>query len=71
MTLGLPAIDYVVIGFYLAIMLGIGFYFSKAMKGGKDFFVGGNLIPGWVAGVSLYMTCFSAWTFTGAGQFYL
>ena len=69
MTLGLPTIDYVVIGFYLAIMLGIGFYFSKAMKGGKDFFVGGNLIPGWVAGVSLYMTCFSAWTFTGAASF--
>ena len=69
MTLGLPAIDYVVIGFYLAIMLGIGFYFSRAMKGGKDFFVGGNLIPGWVAGVSLYMTCFSAWTFTGAASF--
>lgn len=69
MTLGLPAIDYIVIGFYLVLMLGIGWYFSRFMKGGKDFFIGGNLIPWWVAGVSLYMTLFSAWTFTGAASF--
>lgn len=69
MTLGLPAIDYIVIGFYLIIMLGIGVYFSRFMKEGKDFFIGGNLIPWWVAGVSLYMTLFSAWTFTGAASF--
>lgn len=69
MNLGLPTVDYAVIGFYLVIMLGIGFYFSRFMKGAKDFFVGGNLIPGWVSGVSLYMTLFSAWTFTGAASF--
>ncbi|MEE4310749.1 MAG: hypothetical protein V2J62_02670 [candidate division KSB1 bacterium] len=69
MTFGLPAIDYIVIVAYLVIMLVIGLYFSRFMKGGKDFFVGGNLIPWWVAGVSLYMTLFSAWTFTGAASF--
>jgi solute:Na+ symporter, SSS family len=69
MNFGLPAIDYIVIGMYLVIMLIIGFYFSRFMKGGKDFFIGGNLIPWWVAGVSLYMTLFSAWTFTGAASF--
>ena len=69
MSLGLPAIDYIVILVYLVLMLGIGFYLSRFMKGGKDFFVGGNLIPWWVAGVSLYMTLFSAWTFTGAASF--
>jgi solute:Na+ symporter, SSS family len=66
---GLPSIDYIVIGIYLFLMLGIGLYFSRFMKGGKDFFVGGNLIPWWVAGISLYMTLFSAWTFTGAASF--
>jgi SSS family solute:Na+ symporter len=69
MNFGLPAVDYIVIAVYLAIMLGVGFYFTRFMKGGKDFFVGGNLIPWWVAGVSLYMTLFSAWTFTGAASF--
>ena len=69
MNFGLPAIDYIVIGIYLVIMLVIGLYFSRFMKGGKDFFIGGNLIPWWVAGISLYMTLFSAWTFTGAASF--
>ena len=69
MHFGLPAVDYLVIGVYLVLMLGIGFYFSRFMKGGKDFFVGGNLIPWWVSGISLYMTMFSAWTFTGGASF--
>ncbi|NOY78201.1 MAG: hypothetical protein GXO76_10080 [Calditrichaeota bacterium] len=69
MHFGLPAVDYIVIAFYLIFMLAIGFYFSRFMKGGKDFFVGGNLIPWWVSGISLYMTLFSAWTFTGAASF--
>ncbi len=69
MELGLPLVDFVVIGFYLVLMLGIGFYFSRFMKGGEDFFVGGHLIPWWVGGVSLYMTTFSAWMFTGAASF--
>jgi SSS family solute:Na+ symporter len=69
MNVGLPPVDYIVIGFYLLLMLGIGFYFSRFMKGGKDFFIGGNLIPWWVSGVSLYMTMFSAWTFTGGASF--
>jgi solute:Na+ symporter, SSS family len=69
MTFGLPAVDYVVIGIYLVAMLGIGFYFTRFMKGGKDFFIGGNLIPWWVSGISLYMTMFSAWTFTGGASF--
>jgi SSS family transporter len=69
MTFGLPAVDYVVIGIYLVSMLGIGVYFTRFMKGGKDFFIGGNLIPWWVSGISLYMTMFSAWTFTGGASF--
>ncbi len=69
MNFGLPAIDYIVIAVYLSIMLLIGFYFSRFMKSSKDFFIGGNLVPWWVAGLSLYMTLFSAWTFTGAASF--
>ncbi|HDL78166.1 MAG TPA: hypothetical protein ENH09_01130, partial [Bacteroidetes bacterium] len=69
MEFGRPAVDYIVIGIYLLFMLGIGFFFSRFMKGDKDYFVGGNLIPWWVSGVSLYMTLFSAWTFSGAASF--
>jgi len=69
MHLSLPLVDYLVVIFYLILMLAIGFYFSRFMKGGKDFFIGGNSIPWWVAGLSLYMTLFSAWTFTGAASF--
>ncbi len=67
--MGLPIVDYVVIVFFLSVVVGIGLYFSKFMKGGKDFFIGGNLIPWWAAGISLYMTTFSAWMFTGAASF--
>jgi solute:Na+ symporter, SSS family len=44
-------------------MLFIGFYFAGRMKSLKDFFCGGNHVPWWVSGVSLYMTTFSAFTF--------
>jgi SSS family solute:Na+ symporter len=61
--------DYLVIGAYFVFMLGIGFYFIRINKGGKEYFAGGNMIPWWVSGVSLYMSNFSAWTFTGAAGF--
>ena len=62
-------IDLIVIFIYLAMMLGIGLAFSRFMKGGKEFFIGGNHIPWWAAGISIYMTSFSAWMFTGAASF--
>ena len=61
--------DYIVVGLYLLAVLGGGFWFARVTKSGKDFFVGGNRIPWWAAGVSLYMTTFSAWMFTGAASF--
>ena len=66
---GGTSIDYFVLGAYFLILLGIGFYFARKMKGGHDFFSGGNKIPWWVSGISLYMASFSAWTFTGAAGF--
>ncbi|MGB5875083.1 MAG: hypothetical protein WBH56_15295, partial [Bacteroidota bacterium] len=67
--MALSLYDYIVIGAYFIFMVGIGFYFLKVSKGGKDFFAGGNMIPWWVSGVSLYMTNFSAWIFTGGAGF--
>ncbi len=62
-------LDYVVIAMYFVLMLAIGFYFLNKLKDTKDFFAGGNKIPWWTSGVSLYMTNFSAWIFSGAAGF--
>ncbi|HSU53103.1 MAG TPA: sodium transporter, partial [Candidatus Dormibacteraeota bacterium] len=55
--------DYFIVAGYFALMLGIGFYFYRFMKGLKDYFSGGNRIPWWLSGVSFYMTSFSAYAF--------
>ncbi len=62
-------IDLVVLIFYMILMLGIGVYFRRFMKGANEYFAGGNMIPWWVGGISLYMSSFTAWTFTGAAGF--
>ncbi|MBN1543787.1 hypothetical protein JW992_16710, partial [candidate division KSB1 bacterium] len=69
MVSSLARIDYLVLFIYVLLILGIGVYFSKFMKSAKEYFTGGNMIPWWVAGISLYMSNFSAWTFTGASGF--
>jgi SSS family transporter len=61
--------DYLVILAYFLFMLGIGLYFMKINKGGREYFAGGSMIPWWVSGMTLYMANFSAWTFTGAAGF--
>ena len=65
----ITTVDYIVIVFYFLIMLGIGVYLSDKSKSSNDYFAGGNKIPWWISGVSLYMTNFSAWIFSGAAGF--
>jgi solute:Na+ symporter, SSS family len=60
------AVDYVVIAVYMALMLAIGVYSARFNRGAADYFKGGNRIPWLVAGLSSFMSGFSAWTFTGA-----
>jgi solute:Na+ symporter, SSS family len=60
------AVDYVVIGIYLLLMLGIGFYSMRFNRGAADYFRGGNRVHWLAAGLSSFMSGFSAWTFTGA-----
>ncbi|MCK4791434.1 MAG: hypothetical protein KAV87_47320, partial [Desulfobacteraceae bacterium] len=55
--------DYFILIGYFALMLGIGAYFYRHMKGMKDYFSGGNKIPWWLSGVSFYMASFSAFVF--------
>ncbi|MBI4578320.1 MAG: sodium transporter, partial [Planctomycetes bacterium] len=55
--------DYWVLVSYFVIMLGIGIYFYRFMRGMKDYFTGGNSIPWWLSGVSYWMSSFSAFAF--------
>ena len=66
--MGIHTLDWASIIVYLLIMVAIAVFFSRFVKGAKDFFAGGRQIPWWVAGISLYMGMFSAWTFSGAAS---
>jgi SSS family transporter len=60
---GFGVINYVVLGMYLAILLAMGFYFSKRESSTNDFFKAGGRIPWWAAGLSIFGTQLSAITF--------
>ncbi len=57
--------DYLVIFCYMVMMVGIGVYFLRYIKGGADYFKAGNKLTWWVAGLSSFMSAFSVWMFTG------
>lgn len=59
-------LDFAVIAAYMLLMLGIGFYAMRFNRGAADYFKGGNRIHWLAAGLSSFMSGFSAWTFTGA-----
>jgi SSS family transporter len=59
-------LDLAIIVLYMLAMVSIGFIFMRFNKGASDYFKGGNRIPWLVAGLSCFMSSFSAWTFTGA-----
>lgn len=62
----LSYIDLVVIAAYMALMLAIGVYAMRFNRGASDYFKGGSRIHWLAAGLSSFMSGFSAWTFTGA-----
>lgn len=63
--------DYLVIGFYLLFMLALGPVFKSFNRNASDFFRGGGNMTWWIAAASIFMTGFSAWTYTGAaGKIY-
>jgi SSS family solute:Na+ symporter len=60
------SIDYLVIGIYGLLMIVVGLYVMRFNRGAAEYFRGGSRIPWLVAGLSCFMSGFSAWTFTGA-----
>src|SRR6185295_17194347 len=59
-------VDYVVISLYGLLMVLVGLYVMRFNRGAAEYFRGGSRIPWLVAGLSCFMSGFSAWTFTGA-----
>ena len=57
----LELIDWVIIGLFFVISIGIGIFVSKkAGKNTSEFFLSGRSMPWWLLGVSMVATTFSA-----------
>src|SRR3954465_1114850 len=50
--LSLAPADFLVIGAYFAMVLGIGFYLKRFTTTGEDFFLAGRDMTAWIAGLS-------------------
>jgi solute:Na+ symporter, SSS family len=57
--------DYIVIFCYILLMIGVGLFVMRFNRSASEYFRGGSRIPWLVAGLSTFMSGFSAWTFTG------
>lgn len=63
MNSGLATADYLILAGFFFVLLGVGVFYAGRMQNLRDFFSGGRQVPWWLAGISLYMTTFSAFTF--------
>lgn len=61
-------LDIIVIFFFSAFILGIGLLFSRTGVNMKSFFAGGESVPWFIGGLSLFMSFFSAGTFVAWGS---
>lgn len=66
--LPLTVSDYVVVLGYFVLVLCIGLWFRKRLANVGDYFAGGHQIPWWMAGISHYMSSFSAFSFIAYAQ---
>ncbi len=64
----MPALDYVVIVLFAAMILIAGLAFTGSGRSMKSFFAAGGGLPWWLSGLSLFMSFFSAGTFVVWGS---
>lgn len=62
-TVAFRTLDLVVIVIYLAVMAGVGLWFSRRNQSTEQYFLGGRAFPGWVIGLSMLGTSISSVTF--------
>ena len=65
MILAFTAIDYVVLGFFLLVMLLVGLYFNRQQHSTTDFFLAGRSMSWLPVGLSVMATLLSALSYTG------
>ena len=58
-------VNYVVLGIYLALMLGVGLFFSGRQKNAEQYFLAGRQMPWLVVGMSMFASLTSAITYMG------
>jgi len=58
-------LDYLALIGYLAVIVGIGAYFSRRENSTDDYFLAGRRVPWWAAALSIFSTHLSAVTFMG------
>lgn len=49
-------LDWIVVGLFFALMIGIGFWSKRKSSNSGDFFVGGGNVPWWLSGVSHHVS---------------
>ncbi|MGD7705349.1 sodium:solute symporter family protein [Microlunatus sp. Y2014] len=59
----MDVLDWVVVGGYFLLMVGIGVWSKRRVASAADFFVGGGKIPWWLVGISHHMSGYSAAVF--------
>ena len=60
--------DYVIVVGYLVVVVLVGAWFRNRVRNARDYFAGGQQIPWWMAGISHYMSSFSAFSFIAYSQ---
>ena len=60
-------VDMVIMGTYLAFVLGIGVALKRYMKTSSDFFLSGRSIPAWVTGLAFMSANLGAQEVIGMG----
>ena len=65
----LNGLDYVIIGVYMVMVVGVGLYVARFNKKTTDYFKGGGHIPWRLSAISLFVSGFSAFMFVGAAGY--
>src|SRR6185312_10897530 len=63
------AVDYALIALYFAAVIFVGFYAARKNRGTDDYFKAGGRVPWVLAGLSNWVTGFSAFMFVAAAGF--
>src|SRR5438105_10636669 len=60
-------VDYLIIGIYFCVTLGIGFVLGRRMGSSEDFFLSGRSLPSWVTGLAFVGANLGALEILGMG----